>query len=411
MKRQELRKEKDIQRIREESEELRTLEAKLKTAFVNKEREAQLAEQKMIAAKMRSEELSIDQAMDEDRVQAVVAMQQSEAERRQHATKARVYLEEQMADKETQKADAQEQFSREKQMIDAIVAKIQMQDEDEEAARRAKQLETQDYIKGFLKEKEEWRAQSIQDAKDEEARIERYAAEKRAQQDAWEASKAAAQFERDQMAEKIAQEQRERQREQEYMEQLRADLVIEEREEAMRKKEQELFERRVQERMDMMRANAQQQALKVARAQAENAEEERFRQQMLDKFAEDDRIEQMNAQKRRMKQMEHRREVERLIEARRAEFEANKQAELQAHEEEKLLLEAKKAIIEEERKKMIEEHAEKLHAYLPPGTIMTEKDLEYFPAEVRGEIQQRLSERRGEKNFGLKQTIDSYTIY
>lgn len=42
--------------------------------------------------------------------------------------------------------------------------------------------------------------------------------------------------------------------------------------------------------------------------------------QMLEKFAEDDRIEQMNAQKRRMKQLEHKRAVEKLIEERRIQF-------------------------------------------------------------------------------------------
>ena len=46
--------------------------------------------------------------------------------------------------------------------------------------------------------------------------------------------------------------------------------------------------------------------------------------QMLAKFAEDDRIEQMNAQKRRMKQLEHKRAVEALIEDRRKQFEAEK---------------------------------------------------------------------------------------
>ena len=35
------------------------------------------------------------------------------------------------------------------------------------------------------------------------------------------------------------------------------------------------------------------------------------------KFAEDDRIEQMNAQKRRMKQMEHKRAVDVLLDERR----------------------------------------------------------------------------------------------
>lgn len=41
---------------------------------------------------------------------------------------------------------------------------------------------------------------------------------------------------------------------------------------------------------------------------------------MLAKFAEDDRIEQMNAQKRRMKQLEHKRAVQALIEERREQF-------------------------------------------------------------------------------------------
>lgn len=42
------------------------------------------------------------------------------------------------------------------------------------------------------------------------------------------------------------------------------------------------------------------------------------------KFAEDDRIEQLSAQRRRMKQIEHRRAVERLIEERRAQFQRQK---------------------------------------------------------------------------------------
>ena len=47
---------------------------------------------------------------------------------------------------------------------------------------------------------------------------------------------------------------------------------------------------------------------------------------MLAKFAEDDRIEQMNAQRRRMKQQEHKRAVESLIEERRRQHEMDKVA-------------------------------------------------------------------------------------
>ena len=45
---------------------------------------------------------------------------------------------------------------------------------------------------------------------------------------------------------------------------------------------------------------------------------------MMAKFAEDDRLEQMSAQKRRMKQLEHRRAVEKLIEERRQQFQMEK---------------------------------------------------------------------------------------
>lgn len=68
----------------------------------------------------------------------------------------------------------------------------------------------------------------------------------------------------------------------------------------------------------------EQMALKELVLQAAKEEEEIFRKAMLAKFAEDDRIELMNAQKQRMKQLEHRRAVEKLIEERRNQFLADK---------------------------------------------------------------------------------------
>ena len=53
--------------------------------------------------------------------------------------------------------------------------------------------------------------------------------------------------------------------------------------------------------------------------------------QMMAKFAEDDRLEQMNAQKRRMKQLEHRRAVEKLIEERRQQFQLEKVSGIHLH--------------------------------------------------------------------------------
>merc|ERR1711998_337265 len=84
-------------------------------------------------------------------------------------------------------------------------------------------------------------------------------------------------------------------------------------------------EKRNQDRAEMLRAYEQQMAAKEEKMRVERDEEEKLRAQLLAKFAEDDRIEQMNQAKRRMKVQEHKREVEKLVEARRLMFEGARQ--------------------------------------------------------------------------------------
>jgi len=52
--------------------------------------------------------------------------------------------------------------------------------------------------------------------------------------------------------------------------------------------------------------------LKEEKLAEEHRMEEDFKRKLMDKFAEDERLEQMNSQKRRMKELEHKREIERL---------------------------------------------------------------------------------------------------
>ena len=86
---------------------------------------------------------------------------------------------------------------------------------------------------------------------------------------------------------------------------------------------------------------------------------------MLAKFAEDDRIELMNAQKRRMKQQEHKRAVEDLIADRREQFAQDKAREVAERQDEENLEKLRMEIIEEERQRLLKEHATKLLGYLP----------------------------------------------
>jgi hypothetical protein len=58
-----------------------------------------------------------------------------------------------------------------------------------------------------------------------------------------------------------------------------------------------------------MKAEREAKIFKEQQRQEEERMEKEFRKRMLEKFAEDDKIEQMNAQKKRMKELEHKREV------------------------------------------------------------------------------------------------------
>ena len=66
---------------------------------------------------------------------------------------------------------------------------------------------------------------------------------------------------------------------------------------------QSALEAQIRQRLALQQAHRDYQKIKAERVQAEKEEEEEYRRQLMAKFAEDDRIEQMTAQKRRMKQL------------------------------------------------------------------------------------------------------------
>ena len=87
------------------------------------------------------------------------------------------------------------------------------------------------------------------------------------------------------------------------------------------------------------------------------------------KFAEDDRIELLNAQKRRMKQQEHKRAVEALLEERRKQAQLERERELLDRQREKEEANVRAEIIEEERQQLLSKHVKNLLGYLPKGVL------------------------------------------
>ena len=315
-KTQAVREAKNVQRICEQSEELRALEEKLKAAYMNKERECQIKESAHLIAKQAESESIMAQTMEADRQRGLQAEAYREFLRQQDGRAMRAELDKQVHEKMTLKAEAYQQFLKEKEMVDKVVEAIIEEDRRETEARHAKEKEIKSYIDAFIVQQEEYK---------HKRRVE--------------------------IEEKILQ------------------------------KEKEKMARAVQQRMDIALANEYQRQLKAIRREEEKQEEEGFRVAMLAKFAEDDRLDQMNAQKRRMKQLEHRKAIEQLLELRRAKYEQERGAELQEQLNAERVEQIRQQIIEEERKRMLAAHAKNLGLqHLPKGILSSEADLALFAA-------------------------------
>lgn len=85
----------------------------------------------------------------------------------------------------------------------------------------------------------------------------------------------------------------------------------------------------------------------------------------MEKFAQDDRIEQMNQQKRRMRQSDHKKAVDALVQERRRLHMQELELLKVEREKEQDMEKYKEQVIEQERQRLLLEHASKLVGFLP----------------------------------------------
>ncbi|NXM80311.1 MNS1 protein, partial [Oenanthe oenanthe] len=313
------------------------------------------------------------------------------AELRRHQEKKMYHqeLDKQIEEQEKKKQEAYGEFLREKLMIDEIVKKIYEEDQMEKQRKLDKIRETQTYIEEFIKEQDIWRKRKQEEMEEENRKIMEFANMQRQREDDRMAKVRDTEEKKQKVQNMVAKTmEREEQRRKEQ-EQIREDLYLEEQEAMERKKEMEEIEKRLRQCLDLRQAYEEHFALKAAAQQAMREEEEALRKQILAKLAEDDRIEQLNAQKRRMKQLEHKMAVEKILEDRRKQCIAEKERELEERELEKRRQESIRAIIEEERQKLLKEHAWKLLGYLPRGILKDENDINMLGEDFRLAYQQR----------------------
>ena len=93
--------------------------------------------------------------------------------------------------------------------------------------------------------------------------------------------------------------------------------------------------------------------------------EDEFKVKMAQKFAEDERLEQMNAQKRRMKELEHKRDIESLWEEKLTVYREQREEEWEEIRQKQVEEEIKRQAIQEYKAQLLAENAQLLNQFNP----------------------------------------------
>ncbi|KAG1688234.1 Meiosis-specific nuclear structural protein 1 [Nymphon striatum] len=162
-----------------------------------------------------------------------------------------------------------------------------------------------------------------------------------------------------QLAEQIEKETRKKLE----LEKLQQDLHLAEQEAMDIYKEQNEMEKKINNKLYMQWSNECYQLEKAEKEKTEKELEQQFHDMMLNKFAKRDKLEAMNAQARKMKQIDHLKIIEKMIEEKKMKEKIEKEQTLADKAEEEQTEEIRQRMIEEEKLKILEKIQESFDSY------------------------------------------------
>jgi hypothetical protein len=181
---------------------------------------------------------------------------------------------------EEKKRQDYEQFLKEKEMIDEIVAKIMLENEKEAKDRMEKQEETKQFIEQFMAEREQWKKEERKRQEEENRKISEYARLQKLREDDVITKKKAIAAGKDAIYDKLALEIEHKEKLKIELEELRISLAQEEQESMARRKEHDMFQNRIRKRLETIDAYHAQIADKKRRLAEEKKDEDIFREKV-----------------------------------------------------------------------------------------------------------------------------------
>lgn len=369
------------QKIVQGSPELRQLAAQLEQAYVNKERSAQVAERQRQRQEEERERQYENDILEQERINNIKAENDEIRDDNIRRLRYQKELDDQLQMIQEERNKIFKQFLEEKSMIDSIIARIHAENEQNMIRKFEEKKQNQEHIQNFIQSQQVWRSREEEKVAKEEENIKRFLSLKEARDLEIMKREQEQRLIKNDKVLKLAEEMSIQEKEKEERENILFELQQITREEEDRRKDEAELEREIKKKIDLREANILANQFRNERLIKEKNEEEAWKQKMMEKFAEDDKIEQMNAQKRRMKKEEHKRCVAELLQQRKDKKAEEKERELDitmnmAREQEK-----HRALLEEEKKRILSQHLEKLRGHIPRG-IISQADLNEITEEL-----------------------------
>ena len=359
------RRAREIQKICEESPELRELEAMLRVAYLNKERATQHEEKILLATREQERIQAIEDQMEQERLRAIRAETDKDKIKKAMYENQREVLQKQINDRRKQLSDAQLQIEKERKMVDEIIERIHNEDEVDFRRRKEKQLATAQMVKAFEQQRRAELEAARERARAEDERIASYNRAMEARSEGAAAKKQAKKDEEDRILAQIVAETEQRRREEEEFTSLR-DLLWEEELEAKRTADSEARkQKQTALRRDMMAANEQIMRQKEEQRRLEADKEARLVAAMRNKFAADEQKEREEEAARKSVKVHHMTLVEKQRLERKSMYEQERSQEMASLDEAARREEYRKKVITEARKRLLEEHAARLEGFMP----------------------------------------------
>ncbi|CAG9807400.1 unnamed protein product [Chironomus riparius] len=376
-RRKEYHDKKMRQQVRENNQELRELESRLRSAYVSKALALQKKEQETLREVERLQEKQENEVLEQARLEHLRQLDIKRQKDKERKQQLRDDLRNQIISAHQQNQLLYEQFLKEKGYLDEIARRIQEELLVDAAKKKNAKERTLREMEAFkLAKKEMERIRQIE-VDEENVRIKNYCEER--DQKITEDERRCRELEqrRDCLNDKMVKELTElieRKHEREHLlQELWAFEENEKIEEQMRNKLEFQLRQRIEARLIL----EQQLMDQKQRKEREENDEKIFWEKQLQMLAERDKIEQLSNEKRRRKILEHRKAIQELLEQRKLQRVEALATEIRMREIEEQDEKRKQEIVEEERIKIIQEHAGALIGFIPKD-ILRETDKQNF---------------------------------